>query len=155
MFKTVAALNAPYIAMHMKGTPQTMQSLALYDTILHEILDYFAEKIAQFKEAGIKDIVIDPGFGFAKTVEQNYELFNQLEQFHYLELPLLIGISRKSMIWKTLNVSSQEALNGTTVLNTIALQKGVHFLRVHDVKPAKEAIIIWEKLNEQLVSEKK
>lgn len=147
MFRTVAELKVPYILMHMKGTPQTMKSLAQYDNILHNLLDYFANKINTLKSLGVKDIVIDPGFGFAKTIDQNFELFNQIEQLHHLELPLLIGVSRKSMIWKTLDVEPNEALNGTTALNTIALQKGAHFLRVHDVKEAKEVLTLLDKLN--------
>ncbi len=147
MLPTVAELKIPYIAMHMRGTPQTMKQLTKYDQLLHEILDYFAERLERCKTLGIHDVAIDPGFGFAKTVEQNYELFSQLEVLHHLQRPLLVGVSRKSMIWRVLNSTAEDALHGTTALHMLALQKGAHFLRVHDVKPAKDVIAIWEKLN--------
>ena len=146
MIKTVAELQVPYVMMHMKGNPQTMQSLAKYENITKEILFYFSEKVAQARSFGINDLIIDPGFGFAKTVEQNFELMNNLELFQMLELPMLVGISRKSMIYKTLETSADFALNGTTVLNTIALQKGASILRVHDVNEAVETIKLVSQL---------
>lgn len=150
MMKTVAELQVPYIMMHMKGNPQTMQSLAQYDNVTKEVLFYFSEKVAQARRLGINDLIIDPGFGFAKTLEQNFEIMNNLELFQLLELPLLVGISRKSMIYKTLNTSAAFALNGTSVLNTIALQKGSAILRVHDVKEAVECVNLCLQLNSKL-----
>ena len=147
MIETVAKLNVPYIMMHMKGNPKTMQSLTNYEDILKEMIFYFSERIAVARSFGVNDIVIDPGFGFAKTLEQNYEVLQKLELFSMLELPLLVGVSRKSMIYKTLENSPEEALNGTTVLNTIALQKGAKILRVHDVKEAMECVKLLSKLN--------
>lgn len=147
MLPTVADLKVPFIMMHMRGTPQTMQTLTDYDAIVKEMICYFSERVAQARSFGISDIVIDPGFGFAKTLEQNYEVLNKLELFSILELPLLAGISRKSMIYKVLEKTAQDALNGTTVLNTIALQKHVKILRVHDVKEAVECIKLVDKLN--------
>lgn len=147
MLKTIAELQVPYIMMHMKGTPQTMQKQSNYDNLLKEILFYFSERIAVAKKLGIIDIIADPGFGFSKTVEQNYQLLNKLEHFKMLELPLLVGISRKSMIYKILENSPDEALNGSTILNTIALQKGASILRVHDVKEAIECIKLTSQLN--------
>lgn len=147
MLPTVAELKVPYIMMHMRGNPQTMQSMTKYDDIVKEITFYFSERIQKARSFGISDIIIDPGFGFAKTVEQNYEVLNKMEVFSMLELPLLAGISRKSMIYKVLETTPQEALNGTTVLNTIALQKGAKILRVHDVKEAVECIKLVSKLN--------
>ncbi|MFN7045290.1 MAG: dihydropteroate synthase [Flavobacterium sp.] len=146
MLKTVAQLKVPYIMMHMRGNPQTMQSLTDYEDIVKEMIFYFSERIQKARSFGISDIVIDPGFGFAKTVEQNYEVLHKMELFSMLELPLLAGISRKSMIYKVLESSPQEALNGTSVLNTIALQKGAKILRVHDVKEAVECIKLVSKL---------
>lgn len=146
MLETVAELKVPYIMMHMRGNPQTMQSLAQYDDIVKEMIFYFSERIQKARSFGISDIVIDPGFGFAKTLEQNYEVLHKMELFEMLELPLLAGISRKSMIYKVLESSPQEALNGTSVLNTIALQKGAKILRVHDVKEAVECIKLVSKL---------
>ena len=140
MMETFAKLQVPYIMMHMKGNSQTMQSLANYENITKEMLFYFSEKVARARSLGINDLLIDPGFGFAKTKEQNFEVMNNLELFQMLELPILVGISRKSMIYKTLETSADFALNGTTVLNTIALQKGANILRVHDVKEAMETI---------------
>jgi dihydropteroate synthase len=131
----------------MKGNPQTMQSLAQYENIVKEMLFYFSEKIAQARSLGINDLIIDPGFGFAKTLEQNFEVMNKLELFQMLELPLLVGVSRKSMIYKTLETSAEFALNGTTVLNTIALQKGAKILRVHDVKEAMECVKLCKSFN--------
>lgn len=150
MMQTVAELQVPYVMMHMKGNPQTMQSLAQYENIVKEMLFYFSEKVAQARSLGINDLIIDPGFGFAKTLEQNFEVMNKLELFQMLELPLLVGVSRKSMIYKTLETSAEFALNGTTVLNTIALQKGAKILRVHDVKEAMECVKLYEKLNSKL-----
>ena len=146
MMQTVAKLQVPYIMMHMKGNPQTMQSLAQYVNITKEMLFYFSEKVALARSFGINDLIIDPGFGFAKTVEQNFEVLNQLELFQMLELPILLGVSRKSMIYKTLETSAEFALNGTSVLNTIALQKGATILRVHDVKEAMECIKLVSQL---------
>jgi dihydropteroate synthase len=146
MIKTVAELQVPYVMMHMKGTPQTMQSMAQYDNITKEMLLYFSEKVAQARSLGINDLLIDPGFGFAKTLDQNFEVLNNLELFQMLELPILVGVSRKSMIYKTLGTSAEFALNGTSVLNTIALQKGANILRVHDVKEAVECIKLVSQL---------
>jgi dihydropteroate synthase len=125
MLSTVAALNVPYILMHMKGTPQTMTQLTNYDNLLKDIIDYFHQKIFKLQQLGVKDIIIDPGFGFAKTVEQNFEILNKLDQFQILGKPILVGLSRKSMIWRTLKTNPDGALNGTTVLNTVALLKVV------------------------------
>lgn len=146
MIQTVANLKVPYIMMHMKGNPQTMQSLTQYENIVKEMLFYFSAKVAQARSLGINDLIVDPGFGFAKTLEQNFEVMNKLELFQMLELPLLVGVSRKSMIYKTLETSAEFALNGTTVLNTIALQKGAKILRVHDVKEAVECVKLYESL---------
>uniref|UniRef100_UPI00404AF476 dihydropteroate synthase n=1 Tax=Flavobacterium sp. TaxID=239 RepID=UPI00404AF476 len=146
MLETVAQLKVPYIMMHMRGNPQTMQSLTDYNDIVKEMIFYFSERIQKARSFGISDIVIDPGFGFAKTLEQNYEVLHKMELFSILELPLLAGISRKSMIYKVLESSPQEALNGTSVLNTIALQKGAKILRVHDVKEAVECIKLVSKI---------
>ena len=136
MFPTIAKLGVPYIIMHMKGTPQDMQMSPQYDHFLKEIFYYFSEKVQKLRDLGVKDIIIDPGFGFGKTLEHNYELMNHLEEFNLFELPLLVGVSRKSMIYKLLGSTPEEALNGTTALHTIALLKGAHILRVHDVKEA-------------------
>ena len=146
MMQTIADLHVPYVMMHLKGNPQSMQSLAKYENVTKEILFYFSDKIAQARSFGINDFIIDPGFGFAKTLKQNFELMSSLELFQMLELPLLVGISRKSMIYKTLETSADFALNGTTVLNTIALQKGANILRVHDVKEAMETIKLVSQL---------
>lgn len=140
MFDTVAELQVPYILMHMRGTPCTMQQLTQYGDVTHDVISELTEKATILKEKGVKDIIIDPGFGFAKTINQNYELLNHLEEFHSLASPLLVGISRKSMIYKPLNATPETALNGTTVLNTMAIMKGAHILRVHDVKEAVETI---------------
>jgi dihydropteroate synthase len=140
MISTIATLNVPYIAMHMRGTPQTMTQFTTYENLLREMIEYFHRKLSQFKAAGIKDVIIDPGFGFAKTVDQNFELLNNLERLHILEKPILVGLSRKSMIWRTLKTTSEAALNGTTALNTLALIKGASILRVHDVREAIEVI---------------
>lgn len=146
MFETVARLNVPYIIMHMRGTPQTMKSLTEYDNLIREIMDYFMDKISRLTKLGVKDIVIDPGFGFAKTIDQNFELLNNLDYFKILNKPILAGLSRKSMIWKTLGTSADDALNGTTALNMTALLKGAGILRVHDVKQAVEVVKLYAKL---------
>lgn len=146
MITTVGELGVPYIMMHMRGNPKTMQTLTKYDDLVMDMRKYFSEKIALARAAKINDIIIDPGFGFAKTLEQNYELMNKMELFDVFELPILVGISRKSMIYKLLDITPQEALNGTTVLNTIALQKGANILRVHDVKEAVETRAIVKQL---------
>ncbi|MGN7205791.1 dihydropteroate synthase [Pedobacter sp. SAFR-022] len=145
MFETVAKLNVPYILMHMKGTPQTMQYEAAYDDVVLEVVDYFAKKIAQLRALGVKDIILDPGFGFAKTRDHSYELLNHLEDLKIFGLSYLVGFSRKSMISKFLKVDPADALNGTTVLHTIALQKGASILRVHDATPALECIKLVER----------
>jgi len=147
MLETIAKYNVPYIMMHMRGTPETMQKMTTYDYIVKEILFYFSEKVANARSYGINDLIIDPGFGFAKTLDQNYEVLQKMERFEILELPLLAGFSRKSMIYKTLQTSADEALNGTTVLNTVALTKGANILRVHDVKEAMECVTLFNKIN--------
>ena len=144
MFRTVAELNVPYIMMHMQGTPQNMQQHPHYDNLLKEVFQYFARKVQQLRDLGVKDIILDPGFGFGKTLEHNYELLNHLEEFRIFELPLLVGVSRKSMIYRLLGTTPQESLNGTTVIDTICLLKGVDILRVHDVKEAVETVRIVE-----------
>ena len=146
MFSTVASLGVPYILMHMKGNPQNMQQAPHYDDLLTEMLQYFAARVHRLHEMGVADIILDPGFGFAKTLEHNYELMHRLEDLHVMELPMLVGISRKSMIYRLLGGTPQDALNGTTVLNTLALQKGAAILRVHDVKEAVEAVKITNKM---------
>ncbi|HSI91604.1 MAG TPA: dihydropteroate synthase [Adhaeribacter sp.] len=145
MFATTAALQVPYILMHMRGTPQTMQQLTQYQALLPEMLAYFAGKVAALRALGVNDIIIDPGFGFAKTVEQNYQVLQNLEAFRMLALPLLAGMSRKSMTYKTLGIAPEEALNGTTALNMLALTKGAKLLRVHDVKEAVQTIKLFIK----------
>lgn len=147
MMETISRYQVPYIMMHMRGNPQTMQSLTQYDNIVKEMLLYFSEKVAQARSFGINDVIIDPGFGFAKTLEQNYEVLQKMELFQMLKLPLLAGISRKSMIYKVLNSNAKDALNGTTFLNTIALTKGANILRVHDVKEAMECVTLYNKIN--------
>lgn len=146
MFKTVAELQTPYILMHMRGTPATMQSLSQYDDVVQDVYKELNEKCLKLKELGVEEIIIDPGFGFAKDVEQNFTLLRGLKTFQQLGHPLLVGISRKSMIYKSLNIESEEALNGTTVLNTFALLQGASILRVHDVKEAAEANTLIQKL---------
>ena len=143
MLKTVAELKVPYIIMHMKGTPQTMISLSSYNHLIKEILFYFSQRIDEARKLQITDVIVDPGFGFAKTIDQNYELLSNLDAFNILELPILVGVSRKSMIYKPLDLDSDNSLNGTTVLNTIALQKGASILRVHDVKEAMECVKLY------------
>ncbi len=148
MMQTIAKHQVTYIMMHMKGTPQTMQTLTNYENIIKEMLFYFSEKVALARSFGINDIVIDAGFGFAKTLDQNYEILNKLEVFNMLDLPFLVGVSRKSMIYKTLETTAENSLNGTTVLNTIALVKGAKILRVHDVKEAVECVKLFGKLSD-------
>ncbi|MDT3403423.1 dihydropteroate synthase [Mucilaginibacter terrae] len=143
MFATVARLQVPYILMHMKGTPQNMVQQAQYQDVFSEVFDHLVERYEQLRALGVHDVILDPGFGFAKTAEQSYALMNRLQNFDMLELPVLVGISRKRMIYGLLGVTAADALNGTTVLNTIALTKGADILRVHDVKEAVEAVKIW------------
>ena len=146
MFETVASLGVPYILMHMKGNPQTMQQDPRYDDLLTEMLQYFGSKVQQLHELGVKDIILDPGFGFAKTLDHNYELMSRLQDLRVLDLPMLVGVSRKSMIYNLLGSNPEGALNGTSVLNTIALLKGSNILRVHDVKAAVEVVQIVKKI---------
>jgi len=148
MLPVVGHYKVPYIMMHMRGTPQTMQQFTNYDDILHEMIYYFSERVASAREQGITDIIIDPGFGFSKTIEQNYHILNNLHLLKILELPVLSALSRKSMIYKMLNTAPDMALNGTTVLNTVSLQNGAHLLRVHDVKEAVECIKLTRALYE-------
>ena len=148
MFAIVAKLQVPYVLMHIKGNPQTMVQQAQYEDVFADVFDYFVKKIYQMQQLGVHDIIIDPGFGFAKTAEQSYELMKRLQEFDVLQLPVLAGISRKRMIYGLLGNTADEALNGTTVLNTIALTKGANILRVHDVKEAVEAVKIWEACNQ-------
>ncbi|MFW0716297.1 dihydropteroate synthase [Pedobacter sp. N23S346] len=147
MFETVANLQVPYIMMHMQGTPQTMHLNPSYQHVTLEVIDYLAKKVAELKALHVHDIIIDPGFGFGKTIEHNYELLNQLNAFKIFKLPVLVGFSRKGMIYRALNTTADHALNGTTILNTIALQKGAGILRVHDVKEAIECIELLKRLN--------
>jgi len=144
MFGMVAKLQVPYILMHMKGTPQTMAQQAVYEDVFAEVFDYFSTKYHQLIKLGVKDVILDPGYGFAKKAEHSYELIKRLQDFNVLQLPLLVGISRKRMIYNELGITAEEALNGTTALNAIALTKGADILRVHDVKVAVEAVKIWE-----------
>lgn len=146
MMKTIGELGIPYIMMHMRGTPQTMQNLTHYDHLITEIFSYFSEQVQLAKQHKIMDVVIDPGFGFAKTLSQNYELLGKLEFFQNLNCPILCGVSRKSMIYKTLNCLPKEALNGTTALNMVALMNGTNILRVHDVKEALECVKLFNQL---------
>ncbi|MEM8521724.1 dihydropteroate synthase [Flavobacterium sp. PL12] len=147
MLETVGKFNVPYIMMHMRGTPQTMQTMTNYNDIVKEMLFYFSERVAAARKFGINDLIIDPGFGFAKTLEQNYEVFQKLDLFKILDLPLLAGVSRKSMIYKSLDIDIKDSLNGTTVLNTLALTKGAKIIRVHDVKEAVECVTLFNKIN--------
>lgn len=140
MFPTVARLQVPYILMHMRGTPESMQTLTSYDNVVVDIATSLGDKVASLRELGVKDIILDPGFGFAKTLEQNYELLHRIDELHYFGLPILGGVSRKSMIYKKLNITAQEALTGTIALNTFLLSKGVQLLRVHDVKEARQVV---------------
>lgn len=150
MFSVVKKANAPYIMMHMQGEPKTMQLQPVYQNVITDILYFFSERLAEARAAGINDIVIDPGFGFGKTLSNNYEILAKLAAFHIVEVPLLIGVSRKSMIHKFLGISAEEALNGTSVLHTLALQQGAHILRVHDVKEAKECVKLVSHFQKQL-----
>jgi dihydropteroate synthase len=149
MMTTVSRLKVPFIAMHMRGTPQTMTKLTDYKNVTRDVLKYFSERLAVARAAGINDIIADPGFGFAKTREQSFELLNNLELFKHLEIPYLVGVSRKSMIYKTLETTAANALNGTTALHTIALLKGASILRVHDVQEAVECTKLLQFLSEQ------
>jgi dihydropteroate synthase len=149
MFETVAALNVPYILMHSRGTPQTMKELNHYDNLVTDVLRELQVKIHQLQQLGVKDIVADLGFGFAKNADHNYVLLNELKAFQILNVPLLIGVSRKSMIWRKLSITADQSLNGTTVLNTIALMNGAHILRVHDVKEAVEAVKLVQLLHHE------
>ncbi len=147
MLETVAELDVPYIAMHMRGTPQNMKKQTKYDDLLKEIIVYFSEVLNKCKQLGIKDVIIDPGFGFAKSKEQSFHLLNHLECLKRLDAPILVGVSRKSMIYRTLDLTAEQALNGTTALNTLALFKGASILRVHDIKEAKEVVNLINELN--------
>ena len=140
MFETVARLHVPYVLMHMRGTPETMSSLTDYDNVAADVLEWMSRRIDQLRQMGVADVIADPGFGFAKTLEQNYELLARLDAFHALDAPLLVGVSRKRMIYTPLDCSADDALNGTTVINTLALERGAHILRVHDVRAAVEAV---------------
>ena len=142
MFATVARLGVPYVLMHMRGTPETMSSLTDYDDVTADVLEWMARRIDELRQLGVADVIADPGFGFAKNLEQNYEMLARLNAFHALEAPLLVGVSRKRMIYTPLHCTADEALNGTTVVNTIALEQGAHILRVHDVKAAAEAVAL-------------
>ena len=148
MFSVVAELNVPYILMHMRGVPQTMQDMTSYDNFIQDILYYFSEKRAKLSLLGVNDVIIDPGFGFSKSVAQNYELMAYLKYFHIFEEPILVGVSRKSMIYKLLDTTPENSLNGTTVLNTVSLLSGANILRVHDVKEAVECVKIISELTE-------
>ena len=143
MIQTIAELKVPYVLMHMRGTPQTMQQNAVYENVTREVLDFFIAKTNELKNAGIVDLIIDPGFGFAKTIDQNFELLKNLSVFKMLDKAIMVGLSRKSTVYKTLGVSVDDALNGTTVLNTIGLMNGASILRVHDVKEAKDAVKLF------------
>lgn len=140
MFETVAQLRVPYVLMHMRGTPDTMSSLTDYDDVTADVLQWMARRIDELRQMGVADVIADPGFGFAKTMEQNYEMLARLEAFHALDAPLLVGVSRKRMIYTPLGCMADEALNGTTIVNTMALERGAHILRVHDVRAAVEAV---------------
>lgn len=142
LFKTVASLQVPYVLTHIQGTPMTMQLQPHYENMLKEMVEYFSEKTARLRDLGVNDIVLDPGFGFGKTLEQNYELLRRLSDFQLFELPLLVGVSRKSMIYKLLNLTPEDSLIGTTALNTLALMQGAHLLRVHDVTAAKQCVAL-------------
>lgn len=148
MLQVVGSFKAPYIMMHMKGTPQNMQQFTDYDNVMHEMIFYFSDKIAQAQQHGIVDVILDPGFGFSKTLDQNYEVLNKLDLLQNLNAPVLSALSRKSMIYKFFDTTPQESLNGTTVLNTISLTKGAHLLRVHDVKEAVQCVKLFKKTYE-------
>jgi len=149
MFETVGKLQVPYILMHMRGRPENMQSFTTYQDVIADLCTYFSDRIAKLRSYGVKDIILDPGPGFAKTVDQNFEIVNRFSEFLIFGLPVLGAISRKSMIYKTLELSAREVLNGTTVLNSVLLLNGAKILRVHDVKEAKEAIVLIKKIKEQ------
>jgi len=149
MFPLVERLNVPYVMMHMQGTPKTMQVKPHYENVVSDILSWFGTRIARLHQAGVKDIIIDPGFGFGKSVEDNFELLRRLNEFRIASLPVLVGLSRKSMIWKTLDISPAEALTGTAALNMTALMKGASLLRVHDVKEARQVVTLFEKIYPQ------
>ena len=151
MIKIISDFNCPYIMMHMSGNPQNMQKSPKYEDVVIELINYLAKKVKFARDNGIVDLVIDPGFGFGKTIQHNYQLLNNLDKFKILDIPMLVGFSRKSMIYKTLKTNAENSLNGTTCLNTIALTKGANILRVHDVKQAKECIILYEKINNALI----
>ncbi len=146
MFPLVIRLNVPYVMMHMQGTPQTMQSSPHYDDVVSDILYWFGQRITTLQHAGVRDIIIDPGFGFGKTSKHNFEILRRLDEFHITSLPVLVGLSRKSMIWRSLNITADEALTGTSALHMTALMKGASVLRVHDVREAKEVITLFEKI---------
>jgi len=145
MFSTMADLNVPYVLMHIKGTPQNMQKNPVYDNLLNEIIKYFAERIQELKVKGVNDIIIDPGFGFGKTVDHNFQLLNKLSFFRCFDVPVMVGVSRKSMIYKTLKINPEASLNGTTALHALAVNNGADILRVHDVKAAREVIQLMNK----------
>ena len=149
MIREVARLKLPYVLMHMKGNPTGMKELAVYDNVALEVFDFLSFRIAELQEAGIRDIIIDPGFGFAKTIAHNFELLNKLEIFQLLERPLLLGLSRKSMVYRSLGISPEESLNGSTVLHTVGLEKGAHIIRTHDVKETMQAIRLLEALGQK------
>ena len=155
MFRTVADLRVPYVMMHMRGTPETMSAMTDYDNVTAEVLNWMSRRIDELRQLGVPDIIVDPGFGFAKTVEQNYELLSRLEAFHSLEAPLLVGVSRKRMIYIPLDCDASHALNGTTVVNTIALMQGAHILRVHDVRAAAEAVKLVTQLRQSITQTNK
>lgn len=155
MFQTVADLQVPYVMMHMRGTPETMSGLTDYDNVTAEVLNWMSRRIDELRQKGVQDVIVDPGFGFAKTVEQNYELLSRLEAFHSLEAPLLVGVSRKRMIYMPLDCDANQALNGTTVVNTIALMQGSHILRVHDVRAAAEAVKLVTLLRQSITQTNK
>ena len=148
MFETIRQLQVPYVLMHMVGNPQNMQKNVHYDDLVKDMIHYFSKKIFKLRQLGVNDLIIDPGFGFSKTLDQNFELLQKMELFHTFKLPVLAGLSRKSMLYKLLGTDAKNALNATTVANTIALNKGAGILRVHDVKEANEAIKIFEKMNQ-------
>jgi dihydropteroate synthase len=147
MFDTVRKLNVPYIMMHMQGTPKTMQDNPVYNDVVADILKWFSRKIVRLQSEGVKDIIIDPGIGFGKTISHNFEILRRLEEFSIAGLPVLVGVSRKSLIWKTLDITPDDALNGTAVLNTVALMRGADIIRVHDVREAVQAIKLVRQLD--------
>ena len=146
MFTTIAKLQVPYILMHMVGTPQTMQQNVQYENLIKDMIFYFSQKVFALRKLGVNDLILDPGFGFSKTIDQNYELLQKLELFSGMNLPVLVGLSRKSMLYKLLDLDADRALNATTSVNTIALMKGASLLRVHDVREAVETVKIFEKI---------